>query len=81
MTYAGWESGRRFRIEVNGEVIATVARKGDQHDRFVEETYVLPAALVAAAPEGRLRVRFVAEDGSRTASLYHVRLVRGDAAR
>lgn len=76
VTYAGWERGRRFRIEVNGQPVATVARAGEQPDRFVEETYPLDPAIVAMAPSGQLRVRFVAEPGARTASLYHLRLLR-----
>ncbi|BET69073.1 glycoside hydrolase family 127 protein [Opitutales bacterium ASA1] len=77
VTYDGGQRGRRFAIEVGGEVITEVETPGGRYEQFVDVAYDVPAELVArATKEGRMPVRFVAREGSRTASIYGLRLVR-----
>jgi uncharacterized protein len=76
VTYAAWERGRKFDLEVNGHVIASVELEGRDQDRFVDAVYSIPHGIGRAAEGSILRVRFVAKDGARTASVYGVRLVR-----
>lgn len=75
VTYYGDERGRKFRVLANEEVIATVELEGRQRDRFVDVYYPVPDHLVASAADGRLTVKFVAAEKSRTASVFGVRLV------
>ena len=76
VTYWAGERQRAFDILVNGQAIATVRLNGRDPDQFVEETYPIPAAVTAAAPEGVLTVRFAAHARSRAGALYEVRLLR-----
>jgi hypothetical protein len=70
------QRGRSFDIAVNTRVIASVALDGRRPDRFMDLVYPISADIVAAAPGGILRVTFTAKDGSRTAAVYDVRLLR-----
>jgi hypothetical protein len=51
---------------------------GGNPDRFFDESYAIPAELAGGAGDGRLTVRFAAREGSRTAAVYGVRLLRQD---
>jgi len=73
------ERGRKFNILVNDQILAAIEPNQELRDRFVDVTYPLPPALVAAAPDGVLTVKFVAQDKSRTASIFDVRLVQAPA--
>jgi hypothetical protein len=76
LTYFGAERDRHFDVLVNDMVIASVAREGHEHDRFVEEIYPIPSEISqAAVKSGSLTVKFVAKEKSRTAGIYDVRLV------
>jgi len=74
ITYLASERQREFDLVVNDQVIATVELKGGEPDRFVDATYKIPDTLVGA--NGLLRVEFLAKIGSRTGSIYGIRLLR-----
>jgi DUF1680 family protein len=74
LTYYGDERGRKFDILANDRVIATVDLDGHQRDRFLEEAYPIPGDI--AAMPGPLVIKFAARQGSRTASVYSLRLVK-----
>jgi uncharacterized protein len=76
VTYYHRERGRAFDLLVNGQIIATVEPNQQLRDRFGDVAYPLPPALVAAAPDGGLTVKFAAKAKSRTASVFDVRLVK-----
>jgi DUF1680 family protein len=73
------EKGRAYDILVNGQVLASIEPNPQRHDRFVDAAYPLPPALVAAAPDDVLTVKFAAKEKSRTASIFDVRLVKTDS--
>lgn len=75
VTYYGRDRDRRFRILVNGQVIANVVLDGQQGDRFFAVEYPIPEALVKAS-NGTLTVRFEAEPNSVAGGVYEVRLLR-----
>ncbi len=74
ITYAGVDSGRRFAIYVNDQLIAEVKSTG-KAEEFFTESYALPPAL-ASQSNGKLRVKFVAVPGSIAGGIYGVRLLR-----
>jgi hypothetical protein len=49
---------------------------GDPHE-FFDRAYAVPAALVQG--RDRITVRFQAKDGSQIATVFELRLIRGDA--
>ena len=75
VTYWAGQRDRKFDILVNDRAIASVTLDGGQPDRFVDETYPVPADVVGAATGGVLTVRFVAREGSRAGAVYDVRLL------
>jgi len=74
------ERGRTYDILVNGQILASIQPNTDLRDRFLESSYPLSPDLVAAATDGVLMVTFAARPGSRTASIFGLRLVRMAAA-
>jgi uncharacterized protein len=76
VTYSAGERGRSFDITVNERVIASVKVDGQEPDRFTDVTYPIPDEVVGGAPDGILRVKFIAKQGSRTASVHDLRLIR-----
>ncbi len=78
LTYYADERGRKFDLLANDRVLATVELDGRQRDRFVEESYPIPAEI--AAMPGPLVVKFASRLPSRTASVYAVRLVKAPDA-
>ncbi|PTY06117.1 glycosyl hydrolase [Opitutaceae bacterium EW11] len=79
VSYHSMERGRSWDIFVNDQRIASLKSPSQSGDRLVEVAYPLPADLVRTAPNGVLTVKFVATGGSRTASVYGVRLVKSPA--
>lgn len=67
-------SARRFDIFVNDQLLAEVTLAANQQEQFVEQTYDLPAEVIA--PEGLWRVKFVARENSTAGPIYGVRLVK-----
>lgn len=78
VSYWGSDTGRTFDIVVNGTVIATQELKGEARDRFIDQRYPIPAELLAAAPEGKLVVRFVSKR-FRAGGVFDLRLLRPGA--
>lgn len=74
VTYFGKDAGRKFKILVNGVVIATPEFIGEKGDTFFEVDYKLPEFL--ANKTETLTVRFEAEKNSVTAGIYGVRLIK-----
>jgi DUF1680 family protein len=77
VTYSGSDAGRKFDILANGTVIATQDLVGEKVGEFVEKRYPIPAAVLAAAPDGRVTIRFVAKKVL-AGGVFDVRLLRAD---
>ena len=75
VTYSGSDSGRQFEILANGTVIAIQDLVGERVGEFFEQRYPIPAPVLAAAPGGRLTIRFVAKKGL-AGGVFDVRLLR-----
>jgi len=73
ITYYGKDSGRKFKILINGNVIATPELTGTQGDVFYDVDYPLPQELVEE--NEILNVRFEALPGSVAGGIYGVRLL------
>lgn len=76
LTYLGNERNKQFSILVNDQAIAKVSLDGSKGNDFVTEDYTIPAEVLRNAANGGLTVKFVAADGSTTANIYEVRLLR-----
>ena len=75
LTYFGQDSDRKFRIVVNGELVASEHLKGENGAEFFTKDYELPKKIVEQKND-TLTIRFEAEAGSRTAGIYGVRLMK-----
>ncbi len=75
--YSGDDRGREFDILINGEVIVTQKLSGEKPGSFIEKRYPVPADLLQAAGNGRLTVKFAAEQGL-AGGVYDVRLLKPD---
>ena len=75
LTYFGQDSDRKFKILVNGELVATEHLKGENGAEFFTKDYELPKKIVEQEND-TLTIRFEAETGSRTAGIYGVRLMK-----
>lgn len=73
ITYYGKDSGRNFKILINGNVIATPELTGTQGDVFYDVDYPLPQELVEE--NEILNLRFEALPGSVAGGIYGVRLL------
>lgn len=73
ITYFGKDSGRKFKILVNGTIIANPELMGTEGDRFFEVDYNLPETVVTNSDI--LTVRFEADKNNITAGIYGVRLI------
>ncbi len=63
VTYWGGDRDRTFEIRVNGVLLATEKLTGARPGEFFEQRYPIPTEVLAAAPDGRLTVRFSAPTG------------------
>ncbi len=75
ITYWGADSGRRFRIELQDELLAEVELRGEHGPEFVTVDYPLPENL-PRSEDGSLALRFVAGPDSIAGGIYGVRLLR-----
>jgi DUF1680 family protein len=75
VTYSGNDSGRQFDIFANGTLIATQELVGEKLGEFVEKQYPLPGAVLAAARDGRVTIRFVARKVL-AGGVFDIRLLR-----
>jgi DUF1680 family protein len=78
VTYSGGDRDRNFDILVNGKLLAAERLTGTKPGQFFEKHYPIPSDLLAAAPEGRVTVRFAAQAGL-AGGVFDVRLLRPDA--
>jgi hypothetical protein len=76
VTYSGWDRGRQFDVLANGTLLATERPDGSRAGEFFEKRYPLPAAVLAAAEDGHVVVRFAGRDGSLAGGVFDVRLMR-----
>lgn len=74
ITYAGIDAGRKFEIQLNGEVIAQV-ESTDNAKEFFTVDYPIPPALVKRS-SGKYTLKFTAAPGSIAGGIYGVRLLR-----
>lgn len=74
LTFARADGGRRFDILVNGQRLAEVALAKDDAQEFYTRDFALPTGL--SQIDGKLEIKFVAQEGSAAGSLYHLRLMR-----
>lgn len=68
-----------FRVLVDGVVVAEARLGRTEPPRFFDVGYPIPPALVAG--KGTVTVRFEAEEGSQIATVFGLRMIRGDAER
>ncbi len=75
VTYSGNDTGRQFDILANDTVIATQDLVAEAPGEFIEKQYEIPAHVLAAAPDGRLTIRFVAKKVL-AGGVFDIRLLR-----
>ncbi|HTL69615.1 MAG TPA: glycoside hydrolase family 127 protein [Lacunisphaera sp.] len=75
VTYSGDDSGRKFEILANGTLLAVQNLAGNRLGEFIDRTYEIPASVLAAAPGGRVTIKFAAAQGL-AGGVYDVRLLR-----
>ena len=75
VTYSGDDSGRTFDIFANDILVATQTLVAEKRGEFVEKSYALPAAVLAAATDSRVTIKFVAKE-QLAGGVYEVRLLR-----
>jgi hypothetical protein len=76
VTYSGSDRGRQFDVLANGTLLATERPAGSRQGEFVEKRYPLPSAVIDAAKDGHVMVRFTGRDGSLAGAVFDVRLMR-----
>jgi len=79
--YAGDRRGTpaEFQVLIDGQPVAREERRLTDPHRFVDAEYPLPAGLVAS--KERVTVRFQAAEYSQIATVFGLRMIRGDARR
>ncbi|WBL23775.1 glycoside hydrolase family 127 protein [Zunongwangia sp. HRR-M8] len=75
LTYFGQDSNRKFKILLNGELVANEHLKGENGAEFFTKDYELPKKIVEQK-NNTLTIRFEAAENSRTAGIYGVRLMK-----
>ncbi|MEO2064766.1 MAG: glycoside hydrolase family 127 protein [Christiangramia sp.] len=75
ITYFGLDRDRHFKILINDQLVAEEHLNGDKGYRFFTETYELPKELTEK-DQTDLKIKFEALEGSRTAGIYEVRLMK-----
>lgn len=73
ITYFGGDTGRTFKILVNGTLIDKVNLDGSKGHTFYDVDYAIPSEL--GKGNNILNVRFEAEEGSVAGGIYGVRLI------
>lgn len=76
VTYSGSDRGRQFDVLANGTLLATERLDGSRPGEFFEKRYPLPPAVINAAKDGRVIIRFAGRDGSLAGGVFDVRLMR-----
>lgn len=78
VTYWGGDTGRTFDILVNDRLLATEQLTGARPGEVFDQRYSIPAEVLAAAPDGRVTVKFVAKVWL-AGGIYDLRLVKPEA--
>lgn len=76
VTYSGWDRDRNFDVFADDTLLATERLKGEKPGEFFERRYPLPAAVISAAANSRIAIRFSAHPGSLAGGVFDVRLMR-----
>jgi DUF1680 family protein len=76
VTYSGSDHSRQFDVLANGTLLATERSDGSRPGEFVEKRYPLPPAVIDAAKDGHVIIRFAGRDGSLAGGVFDVRLMR-----
>ena len=74
IVYYGKERNRNFKIYINNMLLDTVKLDGSGANQFVDADFIIPVDITKNSPV--LEVKFSAEDGSSTAGIYEVRLLK-----
>ena len=80
VTYYNMERRRGpadFEIQVEGQRIGQERLENSEPARFFDVEYAIPAGLVQG--KEKVTVRFQAAEGSSTAGVYGIRIIRADA--
>lgn len=75
LTYFGKDTNRNFKILLNDIEIAKVSLDGSKGEQFYNQDYEIPKALLQSSAS-KLIVKFLADNGSETAGVYEVRLMK-----
>jgi len=75
LTYYGKDKERNFKILVNDQEIANVNLDGSKGDLFYVADYKIPAGAIKQS-DSKMTVMFVALNGTETAGIYEVRLMK-----
>jgi len=76
LTYLGNERNKQFNVLVNDQMIGKVTLDGTAGNDFFTVDYPIPAEVMSKANNGGLTVKFAAAEGSTTANIYEVRLLK-----
>jgi hypothetical protein len=79
VTYWGGETNCTFDILANGERLATETFENPKPGQFIEKRHVIPTKVLSSASDGRLTIKFSAQQGSRVGGVYDVRLMKPDS--
>ena len=75
VTYYGNDSGRRFDILVDDQLIAEENLQGEKGDIFFTKDYILPKKLMDKKKD-EFTIKFQAKENSQTAGIYGVKLMK-----
>lgn len=75
ITYFGRDRNKNFSILINDKPLAKVSLDGTKGNDFYTVDYPITEDIVRS-PNGTLKVKFLAADGSTTGDIYEVRLMR-----
>lgn len=76
VVYFGADRNRNFKILVNDVEIASVKLNGSHGNNFFSESYTIPEAVLTAATDGKLVVKFESAPGSIAGGVFEVRLMK-----
>lgn len=73
--YNGRDKNRNFKIIINGQLLQEVLMDGSRGDNFFSENYTIPTEVLKNS-NGFFTIKFQAADGSETANVFEVRLLK-----
>jgi hypothetical protein len=76
ITYFSGDAGRHFDILINDTLIAEVNLPEKPGEEFYTVDYKIPPAIIDAARDGKLVVKFSARENSIAGGIYYLRLLR-----